>query len=165
MKGGKQMNIVRRINSPLSTYRPGAIEDQFGRLIENMFDDFFSPSAIEGGMSRLGGDGVGSPRLTITENENTFEVQAEMPGVKKEDIKVSVDGQRVSVEGESKREDEQREGDRVVYAERSVRKFQRSFMLPTEVDDNSAEARLEDGVLKLSLPKKQGSEAKRLTIQ
>ncbi|MES3024236.1 MAG: Hsp20/alpha crystallin family protein [Pseudomonadota bacterium] len=159
------MNIVRRTGSPLSTYRPGAIEDQFGRMVEDMFDNFFAPLATGGGISRMAGDGVGSPRLNITEDENAFEVQAEMPGVKKEDIKVAIDGQRVTLEGESKREDAQREGEQLVYAERSVRKFTRSFMLPTEVDDAGAQARLEDGVLKLTLPKKQGSEAKRITIQ
>ena len=53
----------------------------------------------------------------------------------------------------------------MVYAERTARRFMRSFALPTEVDDGSAQAKLENGVLQLSLPKKQGTEARRLTIQ
>ena len=88
-----------------------------------------------------------------------------MPGVKKEDVKVAIDNQRVTIEGETKHEEEKREGENVVYAERSARKFMRSFMLPTEVDDATADAKLEDGVLTLTLPKKQASAAKRLTIQ
>jgi HSP20 family protein len=105
------------------------------------------------------------PRLDISENEKAFEVQAELPGVKKEDVKVAIDGQRVSIEAECQQANEQREGEQLVYSERSTRRYQRSFTLPTEVDDAGAEAKLENGVLMLTLPKKQGGAAKRLTIQ
>ncbi|WP_322399951.1 Hsp20/alpha crystallin family protein [Massilia luteola] len=155
------MNLIRRGATPLSTYRPGAMEDQFGRLVENMFQDFFAPLA----QGRWSGDDVGMPRLDVSETEKTFEVKAELPGVKKDDVHVSIDGQRVTIEGECQQANEQREGEQVVYSERSTRKYQRSFTLPAEVDDASAEARLEDGVLMLSLPKKQGGTARQLTIQ
>jgi HSP20 family protein len=92
-------------------------------------------------------------------------VRAELPGGKKEDLRVSVDGQRVTIEGECQQANEARQGEQVVYSERSVRRYQRSFTLPLEVDDAGAEARLENGVLMLTLPKKQGGAAKRLTIQ
>jgi HSP20 family protein len=156
------MNLIRRGSSPLSTLRGGAIEDQFGRMVENMFQDFFAPLA-QGG--HWGEEGLAMPRLDVKENEKTFEVQAELPGVKKEDIKVSIDGQRVTIEGECQQANEQREGEQVVYSERSTRRYQRSFTLPSEVDDAGAQAHLENGVLMLTLPKKQGSAAKRLTIQ
>ena len=155
------MNLIRRGTTPLSTYRPGGMEDQFGRLFENMFQDFFAPLT----QGRWAGEDVGLPRLDVTETEQTFEVKAEMPGVKKEDVNVSIDGQRVTIEGECQQANEQRQGEQVVYSERSTRKYQRSFTLPTEVDDTSAQARLEDGVLMLSLPKKQGGTARKLTIQ
>ena len=155
------MNLIRRGTTPLSTYRPGGMEDQFGRLFENMFQDFFAPLT----QGRWAGEDVGLPRLDVTETEQTFEVKAEMPGVKKEDVNVSIDGQRVTIEGECQQANEQRQGEQVVYSERSTRKYQRSFTLPTEVDDTSAQARLEDGVLMLSLPKKQGGTARQLTIQ
>lgn len=157
------MNLVRRNASPLSAWRPGSVEDQFGRMVENMFQDFFSPLAQGGG--RWSEEGTISPRLNVNETEKTYEIQAEMPGVKKEDVKVSVEHDRVTIEGECRTANEQREGENVVYSERSARKFMRSFMLPTEVDDTTAQARLEDGVLHLTLPKKQGTEARRLTIQ
>ena len=155
------MNLIRRGTTPLSSYRPGGMEDQFGRMFENMFQDFFAPLA----QGRWAGEDVGMPRLDVTETEKTFEVKAEMPGVKKEDVNVSIDGQRVTIEGECQQANEQRQGEQVVYSERSTRMYQRSFTLPTEVDDTSAQARLEDGVLLLSSRKKQGGTARKLTIQ
>ena len=155
------MNLIRRGATPLSTYRPGAMDDQFGRMVENMFQDFFAPLA----QGRWSGDDVGMPRLDVSETDKTFEVKAELPGVKKDDVHVSIDGQRVTIEGECQQANEQRQGEQVVYSERSTRKYQRTFTLPAEVDDANAQARLEDGVLMLSLPKKQGGTARQLTIQ
>jgi len=160
------MDIARREGSPLSAYRPGMMDEQFGRLVENMFEDFFAPfSPYSSLLSRRDGGAVTSPRLNVTETDRSFEVEAEMPGVKKEDVKVSVDNRRITIEGEAKRESAQKEGENIVYAERSTRRFARSFTLPADVDDNGAKARLEDGVLMLSLPKKESVHAKKLTIQ
>lgn len=159
------MDLIRRTNSPLSTFRPTSIEDQFGRLVENMFEDFFAPFTPYSSLSRGGSEGVTSPRLNVVETDKSFEVEAEMPGVKKEDVKVAIDNQRVSIEGEARRESAQKEGENVVYAERTTRRFSRSFTLPVEVDDAGAQAKLENGILTLSLPKKQGAQAKQLTIQ
>lgn len=156
------MNLTRRGNGPLSTLRSGPMEDQFGRMVESMFQDFFAPLA-QG--ARMLDDGLAMPRLDVSETEKTFEVRAELPGVKKDDVKVSIDGQRVTIEGECQQANEQRQGEQVVYSERSTRRYQRSFTLPSEVDDAAAEAHLENGVLALTLPKKQGNAAKRLTIQ
>ena len=157
------MNIVRRPSSPLSVMRPAAAEDQFGRLVESMFDEFFAPFAR--GTPQWSQEGSTAPRLDVKETDKTFEVQAELPGVKKDDVKVSIDHQRVTIEAECRTANERREGENVVYSERSTRKYVRSFMLPSEVDEATAQARLENGILSLSLPKKQGSEARRLTVQ
>jgi len=156
------MNLIRRGNAPLAGFRPGTMEDQFGRMVESMFQDFFAPLA-QGG--RMLDEGLAVPRLDVSEHDQAFEIQAELPGVKKEDIKVSIDGPRVTIEGECQQANEQRQGEQVVYSERSTRRYQRSFTLPSEVDDAAAEARLENGILMLTLPKKQGSAARRLTIQ
>jgi len=156
------MNLIKRGAGPLASYRPGSVEDQFGRMVENMFQDFFAPLAQGGRWSE---DEMGVPRLDVRETDKAFEIQADLPGVRKEDIKVSIDGPRVTIEGVCQQANEQREGEQVVYSERSTRRYQRSFSLPSEVDDAAAEARLEDGVLKLSLPKKAGGAARRLTIQ
>ena len=159
------MNIIRRTPSALSAYRPRAMDDQFGRLVEHMFEEMFAPFTHGGALSSLSAEGVLSPRLNVRESDQAFEVQAELPGVKKEDVKVAIERQRVTIEGESRRDDEQREGENLLYSERGASKFMRSFMLPFEVDENGAEARMENGILTLTLPKKQGNEAKRITIQ
>ena len=159
-------NVARRAGSPLSTARSSSIEDQFGKLVENMFEDFITPFGPYSSLvSRRDGGAMVSPRLNVIETEKTFEVEAELPGVKKEDIKVAIANQRVTIEGESKQESAQKEGENIVYAERSTRKFARSFILPTEVDDAGAQAKLENGILLLTLPKKQSDQTKTLTIQ
>ena len=155
------MNLIRRGASPLAAYRPGTVEDQFGRMVESMVQDFFAPLA----QGRTLEEGVGIPRLDVSETDQAFEVQAELPGVKKEDIRVAIDGARVTIEGECQQGNEQRQGEQVVYSERATRRYQRSFTLPSEVDDATAAARLENGILMLTLPKKQGNAARRLTIQ
>ncbi|GAB3428312.1 Hsp20/alpha crystallin family protein [Massilia solisilvae] len=157
------MNLIRRNASPLSAWRPGSVEDQFGRIVQNMFQEMLSPFGGAGG--GWSAEDTISPRINVRENDKGYDIEAEMPGVKKEDIKVSIEHDRVTIEGECRTANEQREGENVVYSERSARKFLRSFMLPTEVDDATAQARLEDGILHLTLPKKQGAEARRLTIQ
>ena len=161
------MNIVRRSSSPMASYRPPGIEDQFGRLVESIFEDMFAPFGLAAGGAIAPWQSAGAvqARLNVTENDNAFDVEVEMPGVKKEDVKVTVEKQRVTIEGETKREDEQREGDNVVYAERSSGKFIRSFMLPTNVDEANAQAQMENGILKLTLPKKADAGGTRLTIQ
>jgi HSP20 family protein len=159
------MNIIRRTPSALAGYRPRATEDPFGRLVENMFEEVFAPFTQGSALSQWPLEGTVSPRLNISETDQAFEVQAELPGVKKEDVKVAVEHQRVTIEGESRRDQQQREGENVLYSERSAARFVRSFMLPVEVDEASTEARMENGILTLTLPKKQGNAATRIAIQ
>ena len=156
------MNLIRRSGAPLSAYRPGSVEDQFGRIVDTIFEEFFAPLAQAGG--RLGEDGAMTPRLNVHETDTAYEVQAELPGVAKEDVRVTIEGDRVQIEANCQAANERREGETVVYAERTARRYLRSFALPMEVDDAAAQARLENGVLQLTLPKKQGGEARRLTI-
>jgi HSP20 family protein len=155
------MQLVKRNPAPLGAFGAHAMDDGFGRMVETMFNDMFAPLARAAALSD---DGAALPRLDVTENDSAFEVRAELPGVKKDDVKVSLDGQRVVIEAECQQSNEQRQGEQVVYSERSTRRYQRSFTLPAEVDDAAAAARLEDGILKLTLPKKQGGAARRLTI-
>ncbi len=167
------MSILRRHANPLAAYRPGQFDDQFSRIVESMFDDFFAPYGQSPSLSRFADDTVLTPRLQMMETDQAFEIEAELPGVNKEDIKVAVDHQRVTIEAEARREPVQQQGQeqgtgqagQVVYQERSSRKYLRSFVLPADVDDANAQARLENGVLLLKLPKKQDTQAKRLTVQ
>ena len=88
-----------------------------------------------------------------------------MPGVKKEDIHVVVDGNQVSISAEVKQEKEVKEGERVLRSERYFGKVTRSFQLGQEIDDAKAAAKFNDGVLELTLPKREASPNKRLTVE
>jgi HSP20 family protein len=156
------MNPIKRGNPALAPYRAGAVEDQFGRMVDKLFQDFLAPLA-QG--TRWLDDGMSVPRLDISETDQAFEVRAELPGVKKEDVQVAIDSQRVTIEGMCQQANEGRQGEQMVYSERSTRRYQRSFTLPAEVDDAAAVAKLEDGILMLTLPKKPGGSARRLTVQ
>jgi HSP20 family protein len=103
-------------------------------------------------------------KVDVKEQEKAYVVHAEMPGIKKEDIHVSIDGPVVSISAERKEEKEVKEGERVLRSERYFGKVSRSFQLGQDIDDNAASARFTDGVLELTLPKKAATQSKRLTI-
>jgi HSP20 family protein len=104
-------------------------------------------------------------RLDVSEDDQTYTVKAEIPGVRKEDINVSVDGNLVSLSAEVKSDKEEKQGRKVVRRERYHGSVSRSFTLAQDVDMNRAEAKYEDGVLHLTLPKKPGAAAKKLTVR
>jgi len=104
-------------------------------------------------------------RIDVSETPTQYVVQAELPGVKKEDVSVQIDGNRVSISAEARRETEKREGERLLRSERYFGTLARSFALGNEVDEQNAQARLDNGVLTLTLPKKLVPAARKLTIQ
>lgn len=103
-------------------------------------------------------------RMDVQETEQSYDIRADMPGLKKEDIKVAVDGRQVSLSAQAEQAGEGAQGG-MLWRERHAGQWQRSFTLPQEVDDSQAQARYEDGVLHLTLPKKAGTGGTRLTIQ
>jgi len=103
-------------------------------------------------------------RVDVRENNDNYSVMAELPGIAKEDIHVSIDGQLVSISAERKQEKEVKDGERVLRTERYYGKVSRSFQLGQEVDESQASAKFVDGVLQLTLPKKAQTQARRLTI-
>jgi HSP20 family protein len=103
-------------------------------------------------------------KVDVTEQDKQFLVHAELPGMKKEDIHVHIDGPVVSISAERKQEKEVKDGDRVLRTERYFGKVSRSFQLGSELDEGNASARYNDGVLELTLPKKATAAARRLTI-
>ena len=104
-------------------------------------------------------------RVDVTENDKEFLVSADLPGAKKEDVRVTIDGNYVSICAEVKKSEEKTEG-RSVVKETYRGSASRGFMLSSEIDEKAATAKLEDGVLQLTLPKRQGtSSSKLLTIQ
>ena len=130
--------------------------DYFGDLVDDLFKGFFvRPVAYEGrGM-----------RVDVAEKNGAYTVVADLPGVKKEDIHVTIDGSQITLVAEVKREKEVSQDERVLHTERSFGKVSRSFTLPQEVDEAKAEAKFRDGVLELTLPKKAAAASKQVTIQ
>ncbi len=104
-------------------------------------------------------------KVDVKEDDKSYTVKADIPGVKKEDIHVSIEGNQVSISAESKMEEEEKKGEKVLRSERYYGKVARSFTLAHEVDDAKAQAKYSDGVLELTLPKKATSAAKKLAIQ
>lgn len=103
-------------------------------------------------------------KIDVKEQEDAFLVHAELPGVKKEDIHVNIDGPVVSISAERKQEKDVKEGERILRTERYFGKVSRSFQLGQDIDDGKASAKFTDGVLELSLPKRAATQAKRLVI-
>ena len=134
-------------------------------LFDEVFKDFLSPGFL---VRPLHGEGLPNPaqiRIDVREDGNAYTVDAEIPGVKKEDIQVSVDGAVVTLKAEIRQQDRQTEGDRVLRSERYYGAVTRSFQLPQEVDSDRAEARYENGLLRLTLPKQQVASERRLTVK
>jgi len=105
-----------------------------------------------------------SIKMDVKEQDDNYLVHAELPGVKKEDIHVVVDGNQVSISAETKQKKEVKEGDRILRSERYFGKVSRSFQLERDIDDSKAAAKFNDGVLELTLPKRTASPNKRLSI-
>lgn len=128
------------------------------RNIEDIFRDF----AMMPGLRTA--PAVPQIRMDVAETDSNYIVKADIPGVQKENIKVAINGNQVSLSAEMKDEKETNSAG-ILRSERSCGQQYRSFTLPQEVDDAGAEARYENGVLELTLPKKHGSGAKQLLIQ
>jgi HSP20 family protein len=109
-------------------------------------------------------EGEPTMRLDVTEDDQAYTVKAEIPGVGKEDIDVRIEGNQVSIEAEVKKEAEQKEGAKVIRRERYYGRVARAFTLAQAVDEGKAEARYEQGVLVLTLPKKAGEQAKKVAV-
>lgn len=130
------------------------------------FDDFFRGFFVR--PVEFGNTGVADApqmRVDVKENPDSYEVHAELPGIKKEDIHVHIDGPVVSISAERKADKELKDGERVLRTERYYGKVSRSFQLGQDIDESKASAKFTDGVLELSLPKKVETQATRLAIE
>jgi HSP20 family protein len=135
--------------------RYNAFDDAFGDLMKGFF---VRPLTFEGQPEV-------QIKIDVNENDKAYSVHADIPGVKKDDIKVDIDGNTVSIRAEVKKSSEEKEGDKVLRSERFEGMAQRSFTLPLEIDAGNAVAKYESGVLDLTLPKKEGAGAKTLTVR
>jgi len=109
--------------------------------------------------------GAAQFRVDVSENENAYTLRAEVPGVRKEDINVTIDGDTVAISAEVKQEKDVKNGDRVLRSERYYGKLYRAFTLGQAVEEAGTHAKYADGVLELTLPKKAAAQAKRIAIQ
>ena len=136
--------------------------DPFNDLVDDLFKGFLvRPLAYENGRT----EALPRMKVDVVERNGAYLVTAELPGVRKEDIHVAIDGAQVTLSAEVKREKEASQDERVLHTERVYGKVSRSFTLPQELDDAKAEAKLKDGVLELTLPKKAAAQRKQITIQ
>jgi len=133
--------------------------DPFSESIDDMFRRVLRPVRWELDEQPL------HIKLDVAENDKSYTVKAEVPGVKKEDINIQIDGNLVSISAESKREKDVKENGKVIRSERYYGSLSRSFTLASEVDQAGASAKYADGILELTLPKKATTAAKKLTVQ
>jgi HSP20 family protein len=134
---------------------------------DDAFDDllrgfFVRPVSFDGSQSQA------TPaqfRVEVSENEQSYVIRAEIPGVKKDDINISIDGDQVAISAEVKNEKDAKDGERLLRSERYYGKVYRAFQLGQPVDDAGAAAKYTDGILELTLPKKAQASAKRISIQ
>ncbi len=136
------------------------LDPSFGDNFESTLRRFFSPVAFDADAQSL------KMRIDVAEQDNAYEVKADIPGVKKEDINVRIDGNVVQIDAEMKREKETKgNGDKVLRSERYYGTISRTFSLADDVDEAKAQAKYADGVLTLQLPKKTTAAARKLAVQ
>lgn len=134
-------------------------DSPFDEAFDDLFKGFFvRPMAFENQPQV-------QVRMDVKEEDGAYIVQAEIPGVKKDDINVTINGNQVAITAEVKRERQDKEGEKVLRSERYYGKVYRAFGLAQDVDEASAQAKYNEGVLELRLPKKAVVSAKKLSIQ
>ncbi len=131
------------------------IRSQINRIFEDPFDLLAPATSFFEGWE---------PYLDVFEDKDRITVQAELPGMKKEDIDVSLQGDTLTISGERKQEEEHKEGD-TYRSERFFGRFQRSITLPEPVDASKIQATYKDGILSLVMPKTEEAKPRRIEIQ
>jgi HSP20 family protein len=127
--------------------------------MDELFRGFFKPVRWEGARAPV------MIKMDVTETADGYTVHAEMPGMKKEDVNVEIEGNQVTITGEVKRDWEKKDGDKLIRSERYYGNVYRSFTVPHELDEAKCEARYDGGVLELKLVRLVGVEGKKLAIK
>lgn len=137
------------------------------RFNQSFFDDFFGEPTSTGYFVRpLHGDAITDKfKVDIKETPTSYVFHAELPGVKKEDLQITIDADKVTIAAEVKQYDQNTEDDKVVRSERYYGSVSRSFQLPVQVDESSSQAKYADGILDLTLTKKVNVGSKRIQVQ
>lgn len=127
-------------------------------------DDLFNQFLFQPVSSLVDRKGL-SIRTDVEEDDKAFKVKAEIPGVKKDDIEVKINGNQIFIRAEVKQQHEDKKDNKVVRSERYYGEVSRSFSFDEDIDASGAEAKYEDGVLNLILPKSKESKLKQLKIR
>lgn len=135
----------------------------FARTFDRLFDEGFGERLLS--PTRADSSTPRSPALDVSESERAYTVTLDLPGVAKDDVKITIDGRRVQVEAQATQASEKKDGERVLYSERSVAHWARSFTLPLELNEAESSAKLDNGVLSLTLAKKGANRATPLKVQ
>ncbi len=135
--------------------------DPITSLVDDLFNGFLVRPVVQGELPQRAAQRL---RLDITETGGAYRVSAELPGVRKEDIQLTIEGAQVNLAAEVKREREVSQEERLLHAERQIGRYARSFTLPQEIDQSGVEAKFRDGVLDLVLPKRAENSARRIEI-
>ncbi len=133
--------------------------DPFGQpALDDLFRGLFRPIQVAK-------DAAVAIKVDVSEKDNAYVVHAEVPGVKRDDIQVTIEGNQVTIAAEVKKENDVKDGERVLRSERYYGAVYRSFVLPAELDETASEAKYDNGVLELKLAKKPALAGRKLTIQ
>ncbi|MDQ3277745.1 MAG: Hsp20/alpha crystallin family protein [Bacteroidota bacterium] len=132
-----------------------------GNTMTNLFDDSFTRDLLNWGLANNSITNTTIPAVNIKETGDAFEVEMAAPGMRKEDFKVELDGNQLTISSEFESRNEMKEGERFTRREFSYQSFQRNFTLPKNVVDiDQIEARYENGVLRLLIPKREEARQK-----
>ncbi|MDZ7316216.1 MAG: Hsp20/alpha crystallin family protein [candidate division KSB1 bacterium] len=136
------------------------IEMDFPRLADRLFNEFFSTPWLDLTMDST----VWAPKIDIKESKDSYEILADLPGLDRKDIQVSLHDNVLTLKGERRYEEKQEDQDRCYY-ERSYGQFFRSVRLPDRVDEKKVQAEYKDGVLRIKLAKSEEAKAREIEIK
>lgn len=162
MKTSEQQNTQQRSSELMPDVPAGGLMS-FDKL-DDFFDDFISrrmPRLLDWNMPSLLESGV--PRVNMVDHDNDIEVQVAVPGIKKEELDVSINNQMITIRA-NKQEQQEEEKGRYFRHEIMRGEFQRTLSLPVDVDGDKAQASFHDGILKVTIPKAEQSKRKTIEI-
>ncbi len=132
----------------------------------SLFDEFFKDMAPGYFIRPLHGDPLPqSIKVDVKEGPDAYVVEAEIPGVARDDIHVTIDANIVTLSAEVRQMDAQASDEKLLRSERYYGSVARSFQLPQDIDEEAARAKYDNGVLRLTLPKKRGRSGQKLAIE
>ena len=144
------MTLVKWTPNPLSIF------DEMNHMVRNVFNDDWNLPVYR--------DSIWNPAVDVKENEGSFVLTADIPGLTKKDVKISINNRVLNLHGERKEEKENEDG-KFYYRERHIGSFSRSFQLPETVNEDGIQASFRNGVLSIELPKLEESLPKDLEIK